>query len=91
MADAFIMPEIKINGCDKHFTIYYNIDFEKFMSQFVQTNGGSTMLITGVPGIGKTCITSWIAHDYLFFFYLYLLLLLFYKNFLLYFSQKVTN
>jgi hypothetical protein len=64
LADAFIMPEIKINGCDKHFTIYYNIDFEKFMSQFVQTNGGSTMLITGVPGIGKTCITSWIAQKY---------------------------
>lgn len=64
LADAFIMPEIKIHGCDKHFTIYYNIDFEKFISQFVQTKSGSTMLITGVPGIGKTCITSWIAQKY---------------------------
>lgn len=64
LADAFIMPEIRIDGCDRHFTIYYNVGLESFLEQFMHGEGVSTLLITGEPGIGKTCITSWIAMKY---------------------------
>lgn len=64
LADAFIMPDYKMH---KH--VYY-MDFslcdtlDKIIEKFVEYEKTSTMLITGVPGIGKSTITSWIANKY---------------------------
>ena len=35
LKDAFIMPDLKIEGCDSSFTIYYDITVEKFIGLFI--------------------------------------------------------
>lgn len=64
LADVFIMPD-----CQMH-TVIQRLDFFCFdplnviIEEFVKYEKTSTMLITGVPGIGKSSITSWIANEY---------------------------
>lgn len=78
LADAFIMPSYKkivksSSYIDDTFGKYekdIEIDFssvgtfDKVIEKFVEYNKTSTMLILGVPGIGKSTITSWIANKY---------------------------
>lgn len=64
LADAFIMPDYdaylyhsKINGAE-----YERL--EQMFENFLDTEKTEVMLIAGVPGIGKTSITSWFANKY---------------------------
>lgn len=64
LADAFIMPD-----CSYRITLgkikFSNKDtLGDFVYKFVKYERSSNMLITGVPGIGKSTITSWIANQY---------------------------
>lgn len=61
LADAFIMPDFKPI---KKIGIIYNDTLEMVIEKFISYNKTVTMLITGVPGIGKSTITSWIANIY---------------------------
>ena len=69
LSDAFIMPDYNIYA-PKEKKIrdrkkYCNGDsFQEKIERFVNYNSNSTMLITGVPGIGKSTIISWIANQY---------------------------
>jgi len=64
LADAFIIPDCvkhkSIKGIDFSDSDKLNIVIEKFI-RYKKT---VTMLLTGVPGIGKSTITSWIANEY---------------------------
>lgn len=62
LKDAFIMPDFKLvksNGL-----VYCNT-LIKIIDEFVQYKKTLTMLITGVPGIGKSTIISWMANKYI--------------------------
>jgi len=64
LADAFIMPDFQMYKKNNRIG-YKNDDFlENVINKFVKYNRTSTMLITGVPGIGKSTITSWIANKF---------------------------
>lgn len=62
LRDAFVVPNYHIH---EH-KIGHNEDdtLESFIDKFIDYQGRSTMLITGVPGIGKSSIVSWIANKY---------------------------
>lgn len=72
LADAFIIPNYK----KYHFLIgFFDEDtldedvsdenaLDEVIEKFVNYEKTSTMLITGVPGMGKTSIVSWLAHKY---------------------------
>lgn len=64
LSRAFIMPDYQIyKKVEKiGFSNYDTLD--KIINKFVDYNRTSTMLIIGVPGIGKSTITSWIANEY---------------------------
>lgn len=64
LADAFIMPDgsyrIKLGRIK-----YSDYDtLGDLINKFIKYERASDMLITGVPGIGKSTITSWIANQY---------------------------
>ena len=64
LADAFIMPDyIAYKTTEKIFT-YSDVTLDKVIENFVEYDETSTLLITGVPGIGKSSITAWIAQKY---------------------------
>lgn len=64
LADAFIMPDYKMHKSINRIG-YSNYDtLDKILEKFINYDKSSTMLITGVPGIGKSTITSWIANQY---------------------------
>lgn len=64
LADAFIMPDYKIYKSVKRMGFSSEDTLDKLLDKFVKYGKTSTMLITGVPGMGKTSITSWIAQKY---------------------------
>lgn len=64
LADAFIIPDYDIYCTNKKIGISGNDTFEQTIERFISYDRTSTMLITGVPGIGKTSITAWIANKY---------------------------
>ncbi len=64
LADVFIMPKYnyhikvdRINFSDKD-------TMDMVIEKFIKYDRTANMLITGVPGIGKTSIVSWIANKY---------------------------
>ena len=64
LADAFIMPDYKRHQSVKRIDFSYEDMLDEIIDKFMTYDRTSTMLITGVPGIGKSSITSWIAHKY---------------------------
>lgn len=62
LADAFIMPDYRMYERTIKIELYDTLD--NIIDKFIEFNKTSTMLITGVPGIGKSSITSWIANEY---------------------------
>lgn len=64
LADAFIMPDFEMHKSIKRIGFSSDDSFDKVIDKFISYDKTSTMLITGVPGIGKSTITSWIANMY---------------------------
>jgi len=64
LADAFITPDYRIYKDIKEIGFSEDDTLDKIIEKFIRYNKTSTMLITGVPGIGKSTITSWIANEY---------------------------
>lgn len=62
LSDAFIMPDYRINKSIKRIDFLKDDTLDKIIEKFVKYKKTSTMLITGVPGIGKSTITSWLAN-----------------------------
>lgn len=64
LADAFIMPDFR---CQIHVESIKFSDkdtLDEVINKFIKYNRSSNMLITGMPGIGKTSIVSWMANEY---------------------------
>lgn len=64
LADVFIMPKYNSNGSDIRTSPLENTSLEQEIESFINYKKTSNMLIKGVPGMGKTSITSWIANKY---------------------------
>lgn len=64
LANAFIMPDCKLQKCIERVGFTNKDSLEKIIDRFVKYEKTSTMLITGLPGIGKSSITSWVANKY---------------------------
>ena len=64
LEEAFIMPDYEIHKSMEGIGLFKKEPLEQVIERFVGYNKTSTMLITGVPGIGKSTITSWIANKY---------------------------
>lgn len=64
LADAFIMPDFEMYKKIKRIGFSDSDTLDQIIEKFVKYDRTSTMLITGVPGIGKSTITSWIANQY---------------------------
>lgn len=64
LADAFIMPDFQMYKSVKRIGFSNNDTLDQIIEKFVNYDKTSTMLIVGVPGIGKSSITSWIANKY---------------------------
>lgn len=64
LENAFIMPDFIWIKSVKSIGFCTGDTFDKVIEKFVKYNRTSTMLITGVPGIGKSTIASWIANEY---------------------------
>ena len=64
LADAFIVPDydyrIKVGS------INFSDDdtMDEVIKKFMKYNKSANMIITGVPGIGKTSIVAWMANEY---------------------------
>ena len=64
LSNAFITPNYKIYDSIKRIKFSNNDILNKIINKFIQYNRTSTMVIMGVPGIGKSTMTSWIANEY---------------------------
>ena len=64
LADAFIMPDYILFKKVEKKVFSKDDTLDKIIEKFFSQNNTSTMLITGVPGIGKSSVTSWIANKY---------------------------
>lgn len=64
LADVFIVPDYKMYKSVKKIRFSVDDTLDKIIIKFAQYNKTSTMLITGVPGIGKSSIIAWIANEY---------------------------
>lgn len=64
LADAFIMPDYTIYQYPQKINFSDKDTLEDMIEKFVSYKRTSTMLITGVSGMGKTSIVSWIAQKY---------------------------
>ena len=64
LATAFIMPDFTWIQSVKSINYCVGDTLNNVIGKFVNYCRTSTMLITGVPGIGKSTITSWIANEY---------------------------
>lgn len=64
LADAFIMPDYDMYCSNSRIGISENDTLDQAIECFIDYDKTSTMLLTGVPGIGKSSITSWIANKY---------------------------
>lgn len=64
LADAFIMPNVDVYYYHSNFNESEHERFEQILSCFLNGEKTSVLLIAGVPGIGKTSITSWFANKF---------------------------
>lgn len=64
LAEAYIMPNYEMLKSIKRIGFFDDDSFDQIIDKFIKHDRTSTMLITGVPGIGKSTITSWIANKY---------------------------
>lgn len=64
LADVFIMPDYKLDTSSQKIGFSYDDTLDRTIEKFIKYDKTSTMLITGVPGIGKSTIISWIANKY---------------------------
>lgn len=64
LADAFIMPDYEIHKSIKRIGFCDNDTLDQIMEKFIVYDRTSTLLVIGVPGIGKSSIVSWIANEY---------------------------
>ena len=64
LADAFIMPFYAYHFKDRSIKFTDNDTMNEVIEKFIKHNRSANMLITGVPGIGKTSIVSWIANEF---------------------------
>ena len=64
LKDAYIVPDYEMYKSIKRIRFSDNDTLDQIIEKFVNFGKTSTMLITGVPGIGKSTITSWIANKY---------------------------
>ena len=64
LADAFIMPYYEYHIKDKRIKLSEKDTMDEVIEKFIKHNRSANMLITGVPGIGKTSIVSRIANEY---------------------------
>lgn len=64
LADAFITPNYKKHKEIKRIGFLSDDTLKQIIIKYIEYDKSSTMLITGVPGIGKSSIISWIANEY---------------------------
>ncbi len=64
LVDAFIMPDYEMDTSIKRIGFSDDDKLDVIIDKFVKYDRTLTMLIIGVPGIGKSSITSWIANKY---------------------------
>lgn len=64
LADVFIIPGFNRYKPGRKNEDIVDASFEEEVKHFINCGKTSMMLITGVPGMGKTSITSWIAQKY---------------------------
>ena len=64
LSEAFIMPDYKCHTKMRRMGFSDEDELSDIIEKFVNYTRSSKMLITGVPGIGKTSITAWIANKY---------------------------
>lgn len=64
LADVFIKPDYTIYQYPQKINFSDKDTLEDMIEKFVSYERTSSMLITGVPGMGKTSIVSWIAQKY---------------------------
>lgn len=64
LSDAFIMPDYEYHIKDRGMKLSDIDTMNEIIEKFIKHNRSANMLITGVPGIGKTSIVSWIANEY---------------------------
>ncbi len=64
LSEAFIMPDYNCYTTMKRIGFSDKDKLSDVIEKFTNYNRSSNMLITGVPGIGKTSITAWLANEY---------------------------
>lgn len=64
LSKAFIMPDYEIHARISRIGFSHNDTLDDIINKFVNYDKTSTMLVMGVPGIGKSSITAWIANAY---------------------------
>ena len=64
LAESFLTPDYKICKCVDRIGFSSGDILDVIIDKFIQYRKTSTMLITGVPGIGKSSIVSWLANQY---------------------------
>lgn len=64
LADAFIMPDYKMEKSVNRIGFNTEDTLDKVIEKFAEYNKTSSILIKGAPGMGKSSITSWIANRY---------------------------
>lgn len=64
LSDAFIVPDYRNHEPIEGIEFSKNDTLDDVIDEFINYDRTSTMLITGVPGIGKTSIVARIANNY---------------------------
>ncbi len=64
LADAFIMPDYNYRIQTRNKIFLDKDTMDEIIKKFIKYKSAVSMLITGVPGIGKTSIVSWIANKH---------------------------
>ena len=64
LAESFLTPHYRICKCVDRIGFSSGDILDVIIDKFIQYRKTSTMLITGVPGIGKSSIISWLANQY---------------------------
>lgn len=64
LKDAFIMPDYEMHRAAGRIGFSNGDTLERVIEKFVDYDKTSTMLISGVPGMGKSTLVSWMADKY---------------------------
>lgn len=64
LKDAFIMPDYEMHQAVSRIGFSNSDTLERIIEKFIDYDKASTMLISGVPGMGKSTIASWMANKY---------------------------